>query len=159
MQPDRACRKKKSPGSPKYNIPRKEPREEQPVRRCRTKKPAVSPAHRIPRKQPIIRPLSWLAKVPLNDDSNNNGYLEKEKKEKKENDNDVEMLWEEQFYPIFDDLVSDHQSWYSSKDACNATTTSGGIPREIIVIEDSDSEDEKEVIVIDDSDDDDENDN
>ena len=54
VQPDRACRKKKSAVSPKYNIQRKEQREEQPVRCCRTKKTAVRPAHRIPRKQPII---------------------------------------------------------------------------------------------------------
>ena len=58
---------------------------------------------KIKQDAPQVQPLSWATKVPVDNIDFN---------PKKEKDNGFEILWETQFYPIFNDLMCD-QSWLS----------------------------------------------
>ena len=80
---------------------------------------------------------------------------------KKEKNDKIEMLWETQFYPLFDDLMN-NQSWWSlveeeltwSKESCKESIEKMSPPKEIIFIESDNKEEtdkKRKNIVIDNS--------
>ena len=96
----------------------------------------------------------WAVKVPVDNIDINL---------KKEKDNNIKMLWEIHFYPIFDNLMS-NQSWLSqieeeltwSEDSSKKSIEKS-LSQKIIIIESNSKEEtdkKREIIVIDDRDED-----
>ena len=102
-----------------------------------------------------MRPLRWTSKIPLNNFTKN---LEME------GDNNIEMLWDTQFHPLFPDLLNDDSWWLLEEEMafseyCKETNIRRKeVPKEIIIIKSDNKGNKskkKEIIIIDSSDDED----